>query len=137
MLHGHQITLVKYNINNENLDDALEHHQSSEEAGQEEILPEKSNLAEGDWFIARFKYECSKGEGKWIGRVERVNENDTFLVSFLRPKLSTKYHNGYLHYFPTIQDEATIYKTQIVRYISPPSKFQRLLKFPIHIDTLK
>lgn len=51
----------------------------------------------GYWFLARFKYEKCKGEGKWIGRSGRVNENDTFLVSFLGSKSIKNLMDIFMH----------------------------------------
>lgn len=61
-----------------------------------------------DWVAVGFKMLGSKNEKKWIGKIIRVNENDTFLVSFLRSK-RTKLHPGFIYSNSQVPDEYNIY----------------------------
>ncbi|XP_065218710.1 uncharacterized protein LOC135844432 [Planococcus citri] len=93
-------------------------------------------LMEDDYVIVEYKLEEENGIRKWIGKIMRVNENDTYHITFLRSK-ATKFHPGFIYTYPNKPDEDTVYKTQIISRIPPPIKFQRCLKFSVHCDDLK
>jgi len=95
-----------------------------------------NNFKEEQWVIVRFTFEHGKGGKQWIGKILRVNENDTFLIMFVRGKES-KFHSRFLYVYPPEADEYMVYKTQILKSILPPQNFQRRLLFSIHSDDLK
>lgn len=118
------------------------------ESNEENILPNPdrtltNELVEDDWVVVRYKMEETKGERRWIGRILRVNENETFLVSFLRSR-NTRQHSGFIYSYPDLYDQkgiliediATVCKTQILYSLPPPTKFQRAFKFNVHKDNL-
>lgn len=101
---------------------AAKHH---EDVGDNELVKEDS------WVVVRFTLEEAQGERKWIGRVLRINENNTYLVTFVRQRI-TSLHSGYVYAYPNVPDEETVYKTQILSVIDAPKNFQRKLLFSVH-----
>lgn len=95
------------------------------------MLTETANqsLKEDDWIVVRFKLLEQSGELRWVGKILRVNDNKTFLVTFLRPKHTTL-HTGFIYtYPPRDPDEDTVCRTQILYIVPPFKKFQRYLHF--------
>lgn len=60
------------------------------------------SFKEGEWVVLRFQLQQKRGERKWIGRILRKNENDTYLISFLR-STDTQLHSGYVYVYPHIR----------------------------------
>lgn len=55
-------------------------------------------LKENHWVVVRFKLEETTGERRWIGKILRVNENDTLNITFSRAK-RTNYYSGYIYIY--------------------------------------
>ena len=123
-----------------NLEDASrkEDDEVIDESNPNNLIDEgnPNNFKEEQWVIVRFTFEHGKGGKQWIGKILRVNENDTFLIMFVRGKES-KFHSRFLYVYPPEADEYMVYKTQILKSILPPQNFQRRLLFSIHSDDLK
>jgi hypothetical protein len=101
-----------------------------------DVVPEPSQfLKEGQWVVVRYSMVQMKGERRWVGQIKRVNENDTYLVSFVKP-VRSKFHSGFLYTFVESEGEDTVCQTQIMYAVQEPEKFQRKLKFAIHCDKL-
>lgn len=102
----------------------------------QDMVFEDKQLQEGDWVVVQFSLEKMQGKKKWIGVIRRINENETFMVEFVRSQRS-KYHSGFLYSFPNIKDvDPCVCKSQILYSILPPTFFQRKMKFTVHCDKL-
>lgn len=72
----------------------------------------KNSIVEGGWVVVRFEMKETN---------IRVNENDTFLITFLRAK-NTREHSGFIYSFLDLYDDngklkedvMTVYKTQLL-----------------------
>ena len=93
-------------------------------------------LTEGDYVVVRFLLKENVGERRWIGQIQRINENDTFLIEFFKAKLNTKFYPGFLYTTYSPPDEHDVYKTQVLYVLPKPTIFQRAMKFVIHCDKL-
>ena len=94
-----------------------------------------STISEGDWAVVRFKMQESRQERRWIGKIMRVNENDTYLMNFVRDK-RTRQHSGFIYLYPHEPDDYTVYKTQILYKVEAPTVYQRALKFNVNTSEL-
>lgn len=91
-----------------------------------------TTVFEGDeWVVVKFSLDGQKGIRKFIGQILRVNDDNTFLITFVRLK-STEKCSGYVYTFPNIPDEEVCMESQIVEKLCPPKKFQRGLQFSIN-----
>lgn len=105
---------------------------------REELMKkfDSSSLKEGDYVCVEFTMEQTGGVRRWLGEIMRVNENDTYLIRFLRSKEESKFHSGFLYYYPSKEDVDTVYKTKILYIVPPPTDFHRYKKFSIHFANL-
>jgi len=84
-----------------------------------------------DWVVVRFRMEEGKGERRWLGKIERINENDTFLINFVRLQV-TKLNSGFIYSYPKKRDEYAVCKSQVLYSISPPKILRRgVMKFQV------
>ena len=90
---------------------------------------------EGDWVVVCYVMTEKKSERKWIGKIHKINENNEYFITFVRPT-QTKSHSGYVYVYPSVADEETVCKTQIMYSISEPTLFQRKLLFSVHYEHL-
>ena len=102
----------------------------------EALEPIKDALVEDDWVVVRFQVEEGKGERKWLGKIERINKNDTFLINFLRPQV-TRLNSGFIYSYPKKEDHFAVCKSQILYSVTPPQILHRgIMKFAIHHSAL-
>lgn len=77
----------------------------------------------GDYVIVKYELQEKRGTvQKWIRKILRVNENNTFLVTFLRSR-RTQLHSSFIYSYPDKPHEDTVYKTQIWSKIPAPPNF--------------
>lgn len=112
----------------------------NEETGESATV---QTVETGSWLIVNFPNDVSRkvvsktSSGKnFIGLVEEMSSDGTFIGKFVRPRASRDF-SGFVYGFPNVPDEGSFTFDQIRKVLQPPERYGRgYFKFEVHANTL-